>query len=100
MKKNKRGIFNYDYLNLQIKDYLKYCELDLNDLAIKIGLSKKTLKRTLKNKRCFYLNEMYKIIDTLHIKTEDINKTFFNINNKEELLSDITPLNKGGVINE
>ena len=97
-----RGIFNYDYLNKEIKDYLKYYDLELEDLAIKIGVTERTLKRTLNNERCFFLNEMYALIEVLHIKQDKINEAFFNIINKDELLKDITPLkdNKGGVINE
>lgn len=102
MSNKTRGIFNYDYLNKQIKDYLKYYDLELEDLAISIGMTERTLKRTLNNERCFYLNEMYHLIDTLKIDPKNINKAFFNIINKDELLKDITPLkeNKGGVINE
>lgn len=35
--------FNYKYLNKKIKEHLQYYDLDLNDLAISIGLSEKTL---------------------------------------------------------
>lgn len=101
MKKEKM-IFNYDYLNKKIKDYLKYYDLELEDLAIKIGMTERTLKRTLNNERSFYLNEMEELIRVLPIKQDKINKTFFNIINKDEVLKDITPLkdDKGGVINE
>ena len=101
MKKEKM-IFNYDYLNKKIKDYLKYYDLELEDLAIKIGMTEKTLKRTLNNERSFYLNEMEELIIILPIKQDKINKAFFNIINKDEVLKDITPLkdDKGGVINE
>ena len=101
MKKEKM-IFNYDYLNKKIKDYLKYYDLELEDLAIKIGMTEKTLKRTLNNERSFYLNEMEELIRVLPIKQDKINKAFFNIINKDEVLKDITPLkdDKGGVINE
>lgn len=57
MSNKTRGIFNYDYLNKEIKDYLKYYDLELEDLAIKIGVTERTLKRTLNNERCFFLNE-------------------------------------------
>lgn len=102
MSNKTRGIFNYDYLNKQIEDYLKYYDLELEDLAISIGMTERTLKRTLNNERCFYLNEMYHLIDTLKIKKENITKAFFKITNKDDLLKDITPLNddKGGVSNE
>lgn len=102
MSNKTRGIYNYDYLNKKIKDYLKYYDLELEDLAISIGMTERTLKRTLNNERCFYLSEMYRLIDTLKIKTKNIEKAFFNITNKDELLKDITPLNdnKGGVSNE
>lgn len=101
MKKEKM-IFNYDYLNKKIKDYLKYYDLELEDLAIKIGMTERTLKRTLNNERSFYLNEMEELIRVLPIKQDKINKAFFNIINKDEVLKDITPLkdDKGGVINE
>lgn len=92
MSNKTRGIFNYDYLNKEIKDWLKYYDLELEDLAISIGMTERTLKRTLNNEREFYLNEMYRLIDTLKIKKEDIQKTFFNIINKDELLKDIKPL--------
>lgn len=92
MKKETRGIFNYDELNKQIKDYLTYYDLKLDDLAISIGMTKRTLKRTLNNKRQFYLSEMYRLIDTLKINKDDIEKTFFNIVNKDELLKDVKPL--------
>lgn len=102
MSNKTRGIFNYDYLNRKIKEYLKYYDLELEDLAIKIGLTERTLKRTLNNERCFFLNEMDALIEILPIKHDKIEKAFFNIINKDELLKDITPLkdNKGGVINE
>ena len=92
MKKETKGMFNYDELNKQIKDYLTYYDLKLDDLAISIGMTKRTLKRTLNNKRQFYLSEMYRLIDTLKINTDDIEKTFFNIVNKDELLKDVKPL--------
>lgn len=92
MKKETRGIFNYDELNKEIKDYLKYYDLKLEDLAISIGMTERTLKRTLKNKRSFYVSEMYRLIDTLKINTDDIEKIFFNITNKDELLKDVKPL--------
>lgn len=92
MKKETRGIFNYDYLNKEIKDYLKYYDLELEDLAISVGMTERTLKRTLNNERCFYVSEMYRLIDTLKIKRENIEKAFFNIINKDELLKDVKPL--------
>lgn len=102
MSNKTRGIFNYDYLNKQIDDYLKYYDLELEDLAISIGMTERTLKRTLNNERSFYLNEVYHLMETLKIKQENMTKAFFNIINKEDLLKDITPLNdnKGGVSNE
>ena len=86
MSNKTRGIFNYDYLNKEINDYLKYYDLELEDLAISIGMTERTLKRTLNNERCFYLSEMYRLIDTLKIKKDNIEKAFFNIINKDELL--------------
>lgn len=99
---NEKMIFNYDYLNKQIKSYLKDYDLELEDLAIKIGMTEKTLKRTLNNERQFYLSEMYDLIDTLKIKKENIEKAFFNIINKDEVLKDKPTLSdiKGGVNNE
>ena len=92
MKKETKGIFNYDYLNKEIKNYLKYYDLELEDLAISVGMTERTLKRTLNNERVFYLSEMYRLIDTLKIKKENIEKAFFNIINKDELLKDVKPL--------
>lgn len=99
---NEKMIFNYDYLNKQIKSYLKDYDLELEDLAIKIGMTEKTLKRTLNNERQFYLSEMYDLIDTLKIKKENIEKAFFYIINKDEVLKDKPTLSdiKGGVNNE
>lgn len=101
MKKEKM-IFNYDYLNKQIKSYLKYYDLELEDLAVKIGMTERTLKRTLNNERQFYLSEMYALIETLKIKKGNIEKAFFNIINKDEVLKDKPTLSdtKGGVNNE
>lgn len=76
--KKERFIYNYDYLKEQIEDYLKYYDYELKDLAIKIGVSEKTLKRTLNNERCFYLNEVYHLIDELHIQHDKIELAFFN----------------------
>lgn len=100
--KNEKMIFNYDYLNKQIKSYLKYYDLELEDLAVKIGMTERTLKRTLNNERQFYLSEMYALIETLKIKKENIEKAFFNIINKDEVLKDKLTLSdtKGGVNNE
>lgn len=100
--KNEKMIFNYDYLNKQIKSYLKYYDLELEDLAVKIGMTERTLKRTLNNERQFYLSEMYALIETLKIKKENIEKAFFNIINKDEVLKDRPTLSdtKGGVNNE
>ena len=76
--KKERVIYNYDYLKEQIKDYLKYYNIKLKDLAIKIGISERTLKRTLNNERYFYVNEIYHLIDELHIPKDKIELTFFN----------------------
>ena len=92
MKKETKSIFNYDYLNKEIKNYLKYYDLELEDLAISVGMTERTLKRTLNNERVFYLSEMYRLIDTLKIKKENIEKAFFNIINKDEILKDVKPL--------
>lgn len=81
MKKEKY-LFNYDYLNKEIKDYLTYYDLELEDLALRVGMTERTLKRTLNNERCFYLNEVYHLIDVLHIKQENIEKAFFKRINK------------------
>lgn len=99
---NDKMIFNYDYLNKQIKSYLKDYDLELGDLAVKIGMTERTLKRTLNNERQFYLSEMYALIETLKIKKENIEKAFFNIINKDEVLKDKPTLSdtKGGVNNE
>ena len=72
--------FNYKYLNKKINDYLKYYDLDLKDLAISIGLSEKTLKKTLNNERDFYLYEIYKLVDVLKLNDNEITKAFFTIN--------------------
>ena len=72
--------FKYKYLNKKINDYLKYYDLDLNDLAISIGLSEKTLKKTLNNERDFYLYEIYKLVDVLKLNDNEITKAFFTIN--------------------
>lgn len=65
-----------DYLRVQINDYLKTNNLKLKDLANTIGISEQTLKKSLNNKRDFYVNEIYKLTKILNIK--DIDKVFFN----------------------
>lgn len=80
--KKERFIYNYDYLNRVIEDYLKYYDLKLDDLALRIGMTKRTLKRTLNNERDFYLNEMINLINELRIKDADITQAFFTrVNN-------------------
>ena len=65
-----------DNLRVQINDYLKTNNLKLKDLANTIGISEQTLKKSLNNKRDFYVNEIYKLTKILNIK--DIDKVFFN----------------------
>lgn len=82
MKSNKskeKIIYNYDFLNNKINEYLEYYDIELNDFAISIGMSEKTLKRTLNNDRYFYVNEVYRIADLLAFKGEDVQKAFFTI---------------------
>ena len=64
--------FKYKYLNKKINDYLKYYDLDLKDLAISIGLSEKTLKKTLNNESDFYLYEIYKLVDVLKLNDNEL----------------------------
>ena len=78
-KSKEKIIYNYDFLNNKIDEYLKYYDLDLNDFAISIGMSEKTLKRTLNNERCFYVNEVYRIADLLAFKGKEVQKAFFTI---------------------
>lgn len=72
----KKVYYDYYILRTKIKEYLDYYDLELEDLAIRVGLTKKTLERTLNNERVFYVNEVYKLADILAIDTKDIEKIF------------------------
>lgn len=88
MKKQEKSIFNFDLLKKEIEDYIKYYDIELVDLAISIGMSENTLKRTLNNERDLYINEVYRLIDILHIKNEDIEKYFFSKTDKTPISSE------------
>lgn len=63
--------FNYTYLNKKIKQHLKYYDLDLEDLAISIGMTKNTLLKTLNNDRDFYVSEIFKISEVLRLNDKE-----------------------------
>jgi len=69
--------FNYKYLNKKIKEHLQYYDLDLNDLAISIGLSEKTLQKTLNNERDFYVSEIFRLSQVLCLSDKERVKAFF-----------------------
>lgn len=70
--------YNYDELNKKIDKYLKANNYKISDLSRQIGISDATLLKTLNNKRDFYVNEMFKLINILKIDNKEINKVFFN----------------------
>lgn len=72
--------FNYKYLNKKIKEHLKYYDLDLEDLAISIGITGKTLQKTLNNERDFYLTEIFRLSEVLRLNDKERVKAFFTIN--------------------
>lgn len=72
--------FNYKFLNKKIKEHLKYYDLELEDLAISIGITGKTLQKTLNNERDFYLTEIFRLSEVLRLNDKDREKAFFTLN--------------------
>lgn len=80
MKKDyKEHTFNYDYLKKKIKDYLDYYDLELEDLAISIGMTERTLKKTLNNERDFFVSEIFRFSEILRLTDKERNKAFFTV---------------------
>ena len=78
-KEKEKIIYNHDFLNKKIKEYIEYYDITLEDLAIRIGMTEKTFKRSLSNDRVFYVDELYKLVDILGIEHKDVQKAFFTI---------------------
>lgn len=79
-----KKVFNYDYLEQEIEHYLKYYKLSLSDLAKKVGISTKTLKRSLNNERDFKVIEISKLQVILGIRPYNLERAFFT---KKEISS-------------
>ena len=79
-----KKVFNYDYLEQEIEHYLKYYKLSLSDLAKKVGISTKTLKRSLNNERDFKVVEISRLQQALGIRDYNLERAFFT---KKEISS-------------
>lgn len=79
-----KKVFNYDYLEQEIEHYLKYYKLSLSDLAKKVGISTKILKRSLNNERDFKVVEICKLQVILGIRDYNLERAFFT---KKEISS-------------
>lgn len=84
-KERVKAIFDYTELEKEINNYMRNQKLTFEDVAIRIGMTEGTLKRTLNNERDFFVDEINRIVMTLRIDKKKIEKCFFKVINKKEI---------------
>lgn len=92
-----------DYLKQKINNYLNDYNLKLKDFSIRVGMSEKTLIKSLNGEREFYLSELTNIINVLSLSSDEKELIFTKLEltyNKSNDNSTLSLNIKGGGKNE